>query len=110
LVRLRCANFMGCSLEERLALTLLELAENFGTRDNAGTRLNLVTRHKDLAELVGGSRPRITEQLMDFKRKHFVTLQNRRLVIREDRLGLFLKEPHNSKAAIGKGSKKDLYQ
>lgn len=106
LVRLRCANFMGCALDERLALTLLELAEHFGTRDGLGTRLNLVTRHKDLADLVGGSRPRITEQLLDFRRKHFVTLRNRRLVIREDRLGTFLNGARNGKLSNGKPARK----
>jgi hypothetical protein len=39
LVQLRCANFMGCTLEERLALILLELSENFGMPDPKGTRL-----------------------------------------------------------------------
>ena len=29
-VQLRCSNFMGCTLEERVALILLELSENFG--------------------------------------------------------------------------------
>jgi CRP-like cAMP-binding protein len=33
LVQLRCANFMSCTLEERLALILLELSENFGVPD-----------------------------------------------------------------------------
>jgi hypothetical protein len=48
LVQLRCANFVSCRLEERLALTLLELAENFGSKDKRGIRLTVVARHKDL--------------------------------------------------------------
>ena len=52
LVQLRCANFMSCTLEERVALTLLELA-NFGVKDKRSIRLTIPTRHKDLAELVG---------------------------------------------------------
>lgn len=48
LVQLRCANFMGCTLEERLALILLELSENFGVKDKHGTRRTLPTRHQDL--------------------------------------------------------------
>ena len=36
LVQLRCANFMSCTLEERLALILLELCENFGIPDPKG--------------------------------------------------------------------------
>jgi len=64
LVQLRCANFMSCTLEERLALILLELSENFGVPDGKGMRLTLPARHRDLAELVGASRPRITEHLI----------------------------------------------
>src|SRR5208282_1556606 len=36
LVQLRCANFMSCTLEERLALILLELSDNFGVPDGKG--------------------------------------------------------------------------
>jgi hypothetical protein len=36
LVHLRCANFMGCTLQERLALTLLEAQlSSLGSRDRA---------------------------------------------------------------------------
>src|SRR5580700_4065450 len=71
LVQLRCANFMSCMLEERLALILLELSENFGVKDKHRTRLTLPTRHKDLADLVGASRPRVTETLIRFERDRF---------------------------------------
>src|SRR5580704_2547301 len=43
-IQLRCANFMGCTLEERLALILLELSENFGMSDPKGTRLSVPAR------------------------------------------------------------------
>ena len=72
LVQLRCSNFMGCTLVERLALALLELAENFGVEDPLGLRLTVSTRHKDLAELVGASRPRVTEYLNEFERKRMI--------------------------------------
>ena len=39
LAQLRCSNFMSCTLAERLALTLLELAEHFGVSDPRGLRL-----------------------------------------------------------------------
>src|SRR5277367_1202882 len=96
LVQLRCANFMSCTLEERLALILLELAENFGIPDPKGIRLTLVTRHRDLAELVGASRPRITEHLIAFERKHLVSRNSRQLVINRDRLEGFLAQAHIS--------------
>ena len=67
LVQLRCANFMSCTLEERIALILLELSENFGIKEKRGTRITITTRHKDLADLVSASRPRVTEFLIQFE-------------------------------------------
>jgi CRP-like cAMP-binding protein len=99
LVQLRCANFMSCSLEERLALILMELSENFGVRDPKGTRLTVPTRHQDLAELVGASRPRITEHLLRFERKHLISRSGRQFVVDRDRLEGFLSRAHISVGA-----------
>ncbi len=96
LVQLRCANFMGCTLEERLALILLELGENFGIPDPKGIRLTLPARHRDLAELVGASRPRITEHLITFERKHLIWRNSRQLVVNRERLENFLAQTHIS--------------
>lgn len=89
-VQLRCPNFMSCSLEARLALILLELSETFGVPDAKGTRLTLPIRHRDLAELVGASRPRVTEYLVLFEREHLVSRNGRQLVVKRDRLENFL--------------------
>ena len=102
LVQLRCANFMSCTLEERLALILLELSENFGIPDGKAVRLALPARHRDLAELAGASRPRITEYLSMFERKHLISRDNRQLVINRDRLESFLAQTHIP--AIGAGT------
>ena len=98
LVQLRCSNFMGCTLEERVALILLELSGNFGARDGhgQGVRLTVPARHKDLAELVGASRPRVTEYLTGFERKHLIVRDGRQLVVRRDRLERFLAQRHSS--------------
>jgi CRP-like cAMP-binding protein len=96
LVQLRCANFMGCTLEERVALILLELSENFGVRAGAGMRLTVPTRHQDLAELVGASRPRVTEYLASFERQHLIVRQRRDLIVRRDRIESFLERRHNN--------------
>ena len=90
LVHLRCSNFMSCSLEERVALMLLELSANFGVRDRRGVRLTVPARHNDFAELVGASRPRVTEYLAGFERKHLIERDGRQLVVRRDRLETFL--------------------
>src|SRR5689334_22228694 len=95
LVQLRCSNFMACTLEERVALILLELSENFGVRDRQGVRLTVPARHKDLAELVGASRPRVTEYLTSFERKHLVVRNGRQLIVRRDRLERFLAQAHS---------------
>ena len=96
LVQLRCSNFMSCTLEERVALILLELSENFGVRNGQGTLLTVPARHKDIAELVGASRPRVTEYLTTFEHKHLIVRDGRQLIIRRDRLESFLAEtrPH----------------
>src|ERR1700720_2903472 len=82
LVQLRCANFMSCTLEERVALILLELADNFGVPDRLGVRLTVPARHKDLAELVGASRPRVTEYLALLVREHMIVREGRQLIVR----------------------------
>ena len=95
LLRLRCSNFMGYTLEERVALILLELSEHFGVRDRRGVRLTVPARHKDLAELVGASRPRVTEYLKSFERKHLIVRDGRQLIVRRDRLESFLAQRHS---------------
>ena len=91
-VQLRCANFMNCTLAERLALVLLDLSENFGSPDGHGkSRLNVAVRHGDLAELIGASRPRVTEHLLEFAGKHLISRQKRRLMVDCEGLRNFLK-------------------
>ncbi len=92
-VHLRCSNLMGCTLEERLALVLLDLIENFGVPNHdGGMRLTVPVRHHDLAELVGATRPRVSEHLREFAQKHLVSLQNEYLVLDPEGLKSFLKE------------------
>lgn len=85
---------------DRLALILLELSEDFGVANGKGIRLTVVVRHKDLAELVGASRPRITEHLIRFERMHLIAHENRRWTVRRDRLEGFLAGAHTSAPEI----------
>jgi CRP-like cAMP-binding protein len=94
LVQLRCANFMSCSLEERLALILLELSEHFGARNGKGIRLTVHPRHRDLADLVGASRPRITEHLIQFEKKHLISRDHHQFTVNRDRVESFLAQTH----------------
>lgn len=83
---IRYANFVGLGLRERLADALLELAAKFGVRDSRGTLLTLKLTHADLAELVGASRQRITEQLTEFERDRAIIRDGRRLILVPEKL------------------------
>jgi CRP-like cAMP-binding protein len=99
-VHLRCANLIGCTLEERLALALLDLSENFGVPNHrGGVRLTVPLRHGDLADMVGASRSRVTGHLSEFMQKHLISQQDRSLVIDQEGLQGFLKESHRERLA-----------
>jgi CRP/FNR family cyclic AMP-dependent transcriptional regulator len=89
----RYANFVGLGLRERLAGALLELAEKFGVRDSRGTLLTIKLTHADLAELVGASRQRTTEQLNDFEREGVIARDGRRLIIVPEKLWQLAQTP-----------------
>jgi CRP/FNR family transcriptional regulator len=89
----RYANFVGLGLRERLAGALLELAEKFGVRDSRGTLLTIKLTHADLAELVGASRQRTTEQLNDFEREGVIAREGRRLIIVPEKLWQLAQTP-----------------
>jgi CRP/FNR family transcriptional regulator, cyclic AMP receptor protein len=82
----RYTNFIGLSVREKLAGALLELGAKFGVDDARGKLLTLKLTHADLAELVGASRQRTTEQLNDFEREHLLIRDGRRLIIAVDKL------------------------
>ena len=92
----RYANFVGLGLRERLAGALLELAEKFGVRDSRGTLLTIKLTHADLAELVGASRQRTTEQLNDFEREGVIGRDGRRLIIVPEKLWQLAQAPRPS--------------
>jgi CRP/FNR family transcriptional regulator, cyclic AMP receptor protein len=94
-VQLRCSNFMSCTLAERLALVLLELSDDFGIRNALGMRLTVKARHKDLAELLGASRPRVSEYMKEFEDKGLVARRARQLIVKRDRLENFLLQPYS---------------
>jgi CRP-like cAMP-binding protein len=95
LVQLRCANIMSCTLEERLTLTLLSLARVSESKNKRGIRLTIPTRHKALADLLGATRPRVTEYLLKFEHDNLIFRDAHDMIIRRDRLENFLAETHS---------------
>jgi CRP/FNR family transcriptional regulator, cyclic AMP receptor protein len=97
-VHLRSSNIVGCTLAERLALILLDLSENFGVPyHRGGVRLTVPVRHGDLAQMVGASRSRVTEQVSEFTQKHLLSLQDRHFVIDHHGLRGLLKESQHER-------------
>ncbi len=94
----RYTNFVGLSVRERLAGALLELTAKFGVEDARGTLLTLKLTHADLAELVGASRQRTTEQLNEFEDEGIIIRDGRRLIIVPQQLRALIETPANEAA------------
>jgi CRP/FNR family transcriptional regulator, cyclic AMP receptor protein len=84
---LRSSSFLDLDLHERIAITLLELASDFGIEESRGTLLRASFSHQDIADLVGASRPRVTEHLAQLEREHLLIRQGRQLIVRADKIG-----------------------
>lgn len=83
---LRNSGFLSLSLHERIANALLELSSDFGIEESRGSLLSVSFSHQDIAELVGASRPRVTEHLAEFERAHQIIRQGRQLIICVDEI------------------------
>lgn len=97
--------FFGGSLDlrERLLFTLLQLSSIFGVKDSRGTLLRVFLSHKDLAGLVGASRPRVTEHIAEFAHEQLLIRQGRQIILRMDKLERSIGVPaHATNASFAK--------
>lgn len=88
--RLRAAQekVMSLALHDaarRVAGTLLKLAEEHGTADPEGIRINLVLTNQELAGLAGTSRETVSHTLNDLRRREILTISRQQIVIRDRR-------------------------
>jgi CRP-like cAMP-binding protein len=65
----------------RLAAALLRLAERNGVAEGGRTRLNLRLTHQELANLIGSTRETTTATLNGFRRRGWITLVRRSIVL-----------------------------
>jgi len=93
---LRSSSFLNLDLHERIAITLLELASDFGIEESRGALLRASFSHQDIADLVGASRPRVTEHLAQLEREHLVIRQGRRLIVRTGKIATATTVPPSS--------------
>jgi CRP-like cAMP-binding protein len=77
----RGSSYLSPGLRERVGLTLLELCTDFGVVESRGTLLREPFSHQDIAELVGASRPRVTEHLAQFEQDQFLQRQGRQFIV-----------------------------
>ena len=94
-VLLRNSGFLNLDLHERIAITLLELSSTFGIKESRGTLLSACFSHQDIADLVGASRPRVTEHLAQLERERLIIRQGRQIIVREDKIGLLQKSAND---------------
>ncbi len=79
--RLRMANEQIQSLSSldvagRLARQILAFAERYGAPTEEGTRIGLRLTQTDLAELVGASRERVNQVMVDFRQKGYLAVDS----------------------------------
>ena len=82
----RTSGFFNLDLHERIALTMLDLSEDFGVADARGRLLGISISQADLASMVGASRPRINEHLARLERDQVLIRQGRRFIVITDKL------------------------
>jgi CRP-like cAMP-binding protein len=83
---LRSSGLLNLDLHERVAITMLDLCDDFGIEDARGTLLKANFSHKDIASIVGASRPRVTEHLGKLERDHYLVRQGRQFIVCSDKL------------------------
>jgi CRP/FNR family transcriptional regulator, cyclic AMP receptor protein len=82
----RTSGLLNLDLHERVAIAMLDLCDDFGIEDSRGTLLTVSFSHKDIASIVGASRPRVTEHLGQMERDHFLFRQGRQFIVSAGRL------------------------
>jgi CRP/FNR family transcriptional regulator len=92
-VLLHSSGFLNLELHDRVVITLLDLCSDFGIEESRGTLLGVSLSHNDIANLVGASRPRVTEQLAQLERDRFVIRQGRQLIVRVGKLADSMTSP-----------------
>jgi CRP-like cAMP-binding protein len=77
----RLKNLLFLSNRDRLTHLLLELAEQYGTRENGGLRLRIQLSHQDLANVIGSTRETVTVVLGEMQQEGILSVGRRRIVI-----------------------------
>jgi CRP-like cAMP-binding protein len=82
----RYPSFIGFALVQRVAVALIELAVEFGVPGRRGIVLGIVPTHQQLADLVGASRPKVSEVMNDLRRRKALSREGHSLTVAIKRL------------------------
>lgn len=77
----RTSTLFNLDLHRRVALTLLDLCDDFGIADARGVLLSVPLSHRDIASIVGASRPRVTEHLGQMERERLLLRQGKQFIV-----------------------------
>jgi CRP/FNR family transcriptional regulator, cyclic AMP receptor protein len=85
------ANLVTVNSEQRLGKTLLQLARKLGKKDPRSIRIEHKISHEELSEMVGTTRPRISEFMQRFRHLGLIeTTVEHFLIIKEKKLTEYL--------------------
>jgi len=77
----RYPSFLGLGLLERVAVALLELALEFGVQNTRGLLIRITLTQRQLADLVGASRAKVGQVLLDLERQQVVVREGHQLAV-----------------------------
>jgi hypothetical protein len=104
----RSSVFLNLDLHDRVTKALLELSSDFGIRESRGMLLGPCFSHQDIADLAGGSRPRVTEHLAQLEREHLLIRQGRQLIVCVDEIGITITiSPTHDDRSLARPSRTD---
>jgi CRP/FNR family transcriptional regulator len=75
----RAIDLLSLDVRTRLARTLVDLADRFGTDEGQGRRVDLRLTQSDLGQLVGSTRETTSMAFNDFRRRGWVDSEDRRV-------------------------------
>jgi CRP/FNR family transcriptional regulator, cyclic AMP receptor protein len=79
------ANFVTMDSEQRLGKTLLQLAKKFSQKDPCHLRIRQKISHEELSEMVGTTRPRISQFMRRFRELGLIEItKEHHLIIKEE--------------------------
>jgi CRP/FNR family transcriptional regulator, cyclic AMP receptor protein len=82
----RYPSFLGLGLQGRVAVALLELSLEFGVQETRGILIRITLTQRQLADLVGASRAKVGQVMLDLERQQIVVREGHQLAVVVKRL------------------------